>query len=120
MDLMSKAQNVQLIAELIKNFVRGRDRESKKNKIWAYCTQLLRIVWAYKFLFSLDCNSIKLDLMMWRMEYLNVNLLKSPHDVIAYIGLHELAHLKIKEHSSGASVTPHGWLANWWSSSPGL
>ena len=36
--------------------------------------------------------------MMWRMEYLNVNLLKSPRDVIAYIVLHELAHLKIKGH----------------------
>jgi predicted metal-dependent hydrolase len=34
--------------------------------------------------------------MMWRMEYLNVNLLKSPRDVIAYIVLHELAHLKIE------------------------
>ena len=36
--------------------------------------------------------------MMWRMEYLNVNLLKSPRDVIAYIVLHELAHLKIEGH----------------------
>jgi predicted metal-dependent hydrolase len=30
---------------------------------------------------------------------LNVNLLKTPHDVINYIILHELCHLKIKEHS---------------------
>jgi hypothetical protein len=36
--------------------------------------------------------------MMWRMEYLNVNLLKSPRDVIACIVLHELAHLKIEGH----------------------
>jgi predicted metal-dependent hydrolase len=30
---------------------------------------------------------------------LNVNLLKAPHDVVDYIILHELCHLKIKEHS---------------------
>ena len=30
---------------------------------------------------------------------LNVNLLKAPDSVIAYIILHELCHLKIKEHS---------------------
>jgi predicted metal-dependent hydrolase len=30
---------------------------------------------------------------------LNVNLLKAPQDVIDYIILHELCHLKIKEHS---------------------
>ena len=30
---------------------------------------------------------------------LNVNLLKAPEDVIEYIILHELCHLKIKEHS---------------------
>ena len=30
---------------------------------------------------------------------LNVNLLKAPEDVIDYIILHELCHLKIKEHS---------------------
>jgi predicted metal-dependent hydrolase len=30
---------------------------------------------------------------------LNVNLLKAPEDVIDYIILHELCHLRIKEHS---------------------
>jgi predicted metal-dependent hydrolase len=30
---------------------------------------------------------------------LNVNLVKAPEDVIDYIILHELCHLKIKEHS---------------------
>jgi predicted metal-dependent hydrolase len=30
---------------------------------------------------------------------INVNLLKAPEDVIDYIILHELCHLKIKEHS---------------------
>ena len=30
---------------------------------------------------------------------LNVNLLKAPEDVIDYIILHEICHLKIKEHS---------------------
>ena len=30
---------------------------------------------------------------------LNINLLKAPEDVIDYIILHELCHLKIKEHS---------------------
>jgi predicted metal-dependent hydrolase len=30
---------------------------------------------------------------------LNVNLLKAPHDIIDYMVLHELCHLKIKEHS---------------------
>ena len=30
---------------------------------------------------------------------LNVNLLKAPEDIIDYIILHELCHLKIKEHS---------------------
>jgi predicted metal-dependent hydrolase len=30
---------------------------------------------------------------------LNFNLLKAPEDVIDYIVLHELCHLKIKEHS---------------------
>jgi predicted metal-dependent hydrolase len=30
---------------------------------------------------------------------LNVNLIKAPDDVINYIVLHELCHLKIKEHS---------------------
>ena len=30
---------------------------------------------------------------------INVNLLKAPEDVIDYIILHELSHLKIKEHS---------------------
>jgi predicted metal-dependent hydrolase len=30
---------------------------------------------------------------------LNLNLLKAPEDVIEYIILHELCHLKIKEHS---------------------
>jgi hypothetical protein len=34
---------------------------------------------------------------------LNVNLLKAPEDVIDYIILHELCHLKIKEH------THHYW-----------
>jgi predicted metal-dependent hydrolase len=31
--------------------------------------------------------------------HLNFNLLKAPEDVIDYIVLHELCHLKIKEHS---------------------
>ncbi|MGA8912038.1 MAG: M48 family metallopeptidase [Nitrososphaeraceae archaeon] len=30
---------------------------------------------------------------------LNVNLLKAPGDIVDYIILHELCHLKIKEHS---------------------
>jgi predicted metal-dependent hydrolase len=30
---------------------------------------------------------------------LNVNLIKAPEDIIDYIILHELCHLKIKEHS---------------------
>ena len=30
---------------------------------------------------------------------LNLNLIKAPEDVIDYIILHELCHLKIKEHS---------------------
>ena len=34
-----------------------------------------------------------------RLLNLNVNLLKAPEDVIEYIILHELCHLKIKEHS---------------------
>ncbi|MGA7044344.1 MAG: M48 family metallopeptidase [Nitrososphaeraceae archaeon] len=30
---------------------------------------------------------------------MNVNLLKAPGDIVDYIILHELCHLKIKEHS---------------------
>ncbi|MGI8831075.1 MAG: M48 metallopeptidase family protein [Nitrososphaeraceae archaeon] len=30
---------------------------------------------------------------------LNLNLIKAPEDIIDYIILHELCHLKIKEHS---------------------
>ena len=30
---------------------------------------------------------------------LNVNLVKAPEDVVDYIVLHEICHLKIKEHS---------------------
>jgi predicted metal-dependent hydrolase len=30
---------------------------------------------------------------------LNVNILKAPEDIIDYIILHELCHLRIKEHS---------------------
>jgi predicted metal-dependent hydrolase len=30
---------------------------------------------------------------------MNVNLLKAPGDIVDYITLHEICHLKIKEHS---------------------
>ena len=34
-----------------------------------------------------------------RINQSNVNLLKAPEDVVDYIILHELCHLKVKEHS---------------------
>jgi predicted metal-dependent hydrolase len=44
---------------------------------------------------------------------LNVNLLKAPEDVIDYIILHELCHLKIKEHSHHYWDLVHKYMPNY-------
>jgi predicted metal-dependent hydrolase len=56
---------------------------------------------------------------------LNVNLLKAPEDVIDYIILHELCHLKIKEHSHHFWNLLHKFMPNYhdkidWLNSNGL
>jgi predicted metal-dependent hydrolase len=44
---------------------------------------------------------------------LNVNLIKAPQDVIDYIILHELCHLKIKEHSHHYWDLVHKYMPNY-------
>jgi predicted metal-dependent hydrolase len=44
---------------------------------------------------------------------LNVNLLKTPSDVIDYMVLHELCHLKIKEHSYHFWDLLHKFMPNY-------
>jgi len=44
---------------------------------------------------------------------LNINLLKAPEDVIDYIILHELCHLKIKEHSHHYWDLVHRFMPNY-------
>jgi predicted metal-dependent hydrolase len=44
---------------------------------------------------------------------LNVNLVKAPEDVIDYIILHELCHLKIKEHSHHYWDLVHRFMPNY-------
>ena len=43
----------------------------------------------------------------------NVNLLKAPEDVIDYIVLHELCHLKIEEHSHHYWDMLHKFMPNY-------
>ena len=44
---------------------------------------------------------------------LNLNLIKAPEDVIDYIILHELCHLKIKEHSHHYWDLLHKFMPNY-------
>jgi predicted metal-dependent hydrolase len=44
---------------------------------------------------------------------LNLNLIKAPEDVIDYIILHELCHLKIKEHSHHYWDLVHRFMPNY-------
>jgi predicted metal-dependent hydrolase len=44
---------------------------------------------------------------------LNVNLLKAPEDVIEYIILHELCHIRIKEHSHHYWDLLHKYVPNY-------
>jgi predicted metal-dependent hydrolase len=44
---------------------------------------------------------------------LNVNLVKAPEDVIDYIVLHELCHMKIKEHSHHYWDMLHRFMPNY-------
>jgi predicted metal-dependent hydrolase len=44
---------------------------------------------------------------------LNVNLVNAPEDVIDYIILHELCHLKIKEHSHHYSDLVYKFMPNY-------
>jgi predicted metal-dependent hydrolase len=44
---------------------------------------------------------------------LNMNLVKAPEDVIDYIILHELCHLKIKEHSHHYWDLVHKFMPNY-------
>ena len=44
---------------------------------------------------------------------LNVNLVKAPEDIMNYIVLHELCHLKIKEHSHRFWELLHRYMANY-------
>jgi predicted metal-dependent hydrolase len=44
---------------------------------------------------------------------LNINLMKAPEDVIDYIILHELCHLKIKEHSHHYWDLLHKFMPNY-------
>ena len=44
---------------------------------------------------------------------LNLNLIKAPEDVIDYIILHELCHLKIKEHSHHYWDLLHTYMPNY-------
>ena len=44
---------------------------------------------------------------------LNLNLMKAPDDVIDYIVLHELCHLRIKEHSHHYWVMLHRFMPNY-------
>src|SRR5215204_4825090 len=45
---------------------------------------------------------------------LNLNLIKAPEDVIDYIVLHELCHLKIKEHSHHYWDLLHKFMPNYY------
>lgn len=47
------------------------------------------------------------------MVSLNVNLLKAPEDIIEYIILHELHHLRIKEHSHHYWDMLHKFMPNY-------
>ena len=44
---------------------------------------------------------------------LNLNLIKAPEDVITYIILHELCHLKIKKHSHHYWDMLHKYMPNY-------
>ena len=44
---------------------------------------------------------------------LNLNLMKAPEDVIDYVVLHELCHLKIKEHSHHYWDMLHKYMPNY-------
>jgi predicted metal-dependent hydrolase len=44
---------------------------------------------------------------------LNLNLVKAPEDIIDYIVLHELCHLKIKEHSHHYWDLVHRFMPNY-------
>ena len=44
---------------------------------------------------------------------LNLNLIKAPEDVIDYIVLHEICHLKIKEHSHHYWDLVHRFMPNY-------
>ena len=44
---------------------------------------------------------------------LNVNLVKAPEDIINYLILHELCHLKIKEHSHHFWELLHRYIPNY-------
>jgi predicted metal-dependent hydrolase len=44
---------------------------------------------------------------------LNLNLIKAPEDIIDYIILHELCHLKIKEHSHHYWDLLHKFMPNY-------
>ena len=44
---------------------------------------------------------------------LNLNLIKAPEDIIDYIILHELCHLKIKEHSHHYWDLVHRFMPNY-------
>ncbi|MGI8833569.1 MAG: YgjP-like metallopeptidase domain-containing protein [Nitrososphaeraceae archaeon] len=48
------------------------------------------------------------------MLNLNLNLIKAPGDVIDYIILHELCHLRIKEHSHHYWDMLHEFMANYY------
>ncbi|HKG87682.1 MAG TPA: M48 family metallopeptidase [Nitrososphaeraceae archaeon] len=45
---------------------------------------------------------------------INLNLVKAPEDVIDYIVLHELCHLKIKEHSHHYWDLLHKYMPNYY------
>jgi predicted metal-dependent hydrolase len=45
---------------------------------------------------------------------LNLNLVKAPEDVIDYIILHELCHLKIREHSHHYWDLLHKFMPNYY------
>jgi len=94
--LKSVKTSSNILRELFENWIREKAQDTFEDKVKKYSKKLgvrvgriiiknLRNRWG-----SLTGKGIII---------LNLNLMKAPEDVIDYIVLHELCHLKIKEHS---------------------
>ena len=98
------------LKRLYENWLREKGKGFFEDKVKKHCKKLGVIV---KRIAVKNLRNRWGSLTKSGVINLNLNLIKAPEDVIDYIVLHEICHLKIKEHSHHYWDLVHRFMPNY-------